>query len=1351
MRLLGTRLMSVAALGIGMLLFPSSVSGGAQAPGVLQTGKPEQQVQERDKLAKQVEELRQAGKFDEAIPVAERALALERQAEGGVNARVAEALSRLAELNELLGDWGLALARRREALAVRERVDGKDHWRTADARMALAFAAKVAGLEQADRAKVEGALRKEQEAAGLEAAGKFAESERVALEVLETYRAVVGPETAEVARVRHRIGRARLRRKDARGAKEAIEQAVAIRRKVLPEGHPDLGRSLNNLGNAEASLGNNPRASEMYGEAVRIWRASLGSSDPLTAMGLNNLGAVQTDLREYAAARKSYEEALAIYRKALPKDQPDIANALIGLGNVHMALREYAAARKSYEEALAIYRKALPKDQPDIANALIGLGNLQTDLREYAAAGKSYEEALAIQRKALPPGHPDIAASLNNLGNVQADLRDYGAARKSHEEALAIRRKALPPDHPDIAASLNSLGIGQRALRDYAAARKSHEEALAIRRKALPPGHPDIADSLDNLGNVQYELREYAAAKASHEEALAIYRKALPADHPDIATNLNNLGAVQRDLREYAAAKASHEEALAICRKALPADHPEIAGSLTNLGNVQDELREYAAAKASHEEALAIFRKALPADHPDIALSLLCLGCVQHDLHDYAAAKASYEEALAIHRRVLHSYHPDIATSLLDLGSVQYDLHDYAAAKASYEEALAIRRRALPKDHPDIASSLDNLERVQSLLREYAAARKSEAEALAIRRRVLPADHPKIALSLWALGSVGVGSGVDVRNAVPLLAEATDVFLADQVRLAVSQAEKEQLATAEGVKLCLHYLLTATLSTRGDPGSAYRRVVRVKGSVTTQQSWTHQARNAADHDTAFLLARIREVTKQMAGLAVAGRPLVRFGSGGAQGVAARIRSLSDERAGLERQLSERSEAFRSIQSRSRVGADEVRAALPEGVALIDIVDYFHVESRAHEQEGHSSEQRVVAFVVRPERQDVVIVPHGPSKELAGLIDRWRTTYGSGKAPAGAADPGAELRKRLWQPLAEHLRGVKVVLVSPDGPLHGLPWAALPGSKKGTFLIHEHAFAVIPVPQLLPELMKASPRPAGEPPSLLLAGGIAFGEGKARDLAAPDDKLPPVPVFGPLAGTESEVNDLDVRFRRSFPKAPPPLVLSEDQATKQAVLAALPAHRFAHLATHGFFAAESETPAVDLAQRAEFLLGGMRLSEEAVGRHPGLLSGVVFAGVNLPERKPEDTILTALEAAELDLGKLELVVLSACETGRGRVAGGEGVLGLQRAFQLAGARSVLASLWKVPDEETHQLMREFYRRVWSEKPVSKAEALRQTQLWMLENWKGRGTLERPAPQGPPPPYYWAAFVLSGDWR
>jgi CHAT domain-containing protein len=240
-------------------------------------------------------------------------------------------------------------------------------------------------------------------------------------------------------------------------------------------------------------------------------------------------------------------------------------------------------------------------------------------------------------------------------------------------------------------------------------------------------------------------------------------------------------------------------------------------------------------------------------------------------------------------------------------------------------------------------------------------------------------------------------------------------------------------------------------------------------------------------------------------------------------------------------------------------------------------------------------------------------------------------------------------------------------------------------------------------------------------------------------------------FKPLRGTESEVNDLRAQFEDTFPDAPAPKVLRKDKASKQAFLTVASAQRFVHLATHGFFAAPSEKSALDVAPRTTLLREGLRMRVEATGRHPGLLSGVVFAGVNRTDRRPEETILTALEAGELDLSKVELVVLSACDTGRGQVAGAEGVLGLQRAFQLAGARSVVASLWSVPDEETHQLMREFYRQVWSDKPLAKAEALRQAQLWMLESWKPRGGLEHLGPKGPPPPYVWAAFVLSGDWR
>ena len=1393
----GTILRSLwaAPLGLVLMLLVGTAIVAAQAPGLPPRQPPsapqEPDATERDRLAKQVEDLRQAGKLDEAAAVAERALELERRTGAEASSGEAEALSRLAELHELRGDWGQAVGRRKEALAIRMQVDGKDHWRTADARLAVAFEEKVVGLGTSDRAKMQAGLGKEEAAVRLEEQGKCAESERVALEALETYRALIGPESAEVARVWHRIGRCRWARHDAGGAKEANERALTIRRKALPTNHPDVGRSLNNLGAIERNSGDRRRAMEFLEEAVHIWRTSLGPGDPLTAMGLSNLGAVQNDLGEHAAAKRSHEEALAIRRKALPQGHPDIASSLHNLGIVLQDLQDHAAAKASYQEALAIRRKALPENHPQIAETLSNLGTTQWKTQEAEAARKSLEEALRIYRKALKVDRLRIAQLLVNLGAVCESLKDYAAAKASYEEALAIRLEALSSGHSSIADTYFRLGQAQHGLREYEAAKASLNQALAIYRSVYPKNHSSIATSLSGLGAVHFELREYAAAKSCFAEELGILRGTLPPDHPKIAASLNNLGNAQNDLREYPAAKASYADALAIFRKVLPKDDPQLATNLNNLGDLQSQLREYVAARASLEEALAIRRKALPPGDPQIADSLYNLGRVQEDLMEYAAAKASFEQALEIYRKVLpsgHLYiadamhdlghvlwelgeratakmmvdgalairrkslppdHPDIAISLNSLGLMQRHLRDYEGAKQSYEEALAISRKALPPDPPLIAALLINLGSLQRKLREYAGARARYEESLAICRKALPKHHPKIALSLVCLACLGLATDKDLPDSVSRAAEASDLFRAEQLRLAVAQAEPEQLAMRTRTKLSMNCLVDATLAARMDSSPTYDRVVCVKGSVTAQQRWARQARDAADPETVRLLVQLQQVTKQLFGLSVGDRPSSR--SSDSQTAMASLRSLCDERARLERQLTERSAAYRAVQARAAVGGREIRAALPEGTALIDLVEYSHIAAPAREHDEESWEQRLVAFLVRPEQPGVIMVPLGPSKVLAGLIDRWRASYGAGKAPpAGETDPGVALRKRLWEPLAAHLEGVKVVLVSPDGPLHGLPWAALPGSKEGTFLIHEYAFAVVPVPQLLPELMKASPRLAGEPPSLLLAGGIAFGEGKARDQAVPDDKLPPVPVFGPLAGTGSEVNDLWFQFRRTFPKASEPALLREDEATKQAVLAALPSHRFVHLATHGFFAAESETPAVDLAQRAEFLLGGMRLSGEAVGRHPGLLSGVVFAGVNLPDRKPEETILTALEAAEQDLGKVELVVLSACNTGRGQVAGGEGVLGLQRAFQLAGARSVVASLWRVPDEETHQLMREFYRRVWSDKPVPRAEALRQAQCWMLENWKRRG-LERPAPQGPPPPYVWAAFVLSGDWR
>jgi CHAT domain-containing protein len=349
------------------------------------------------------------------------------------------------------------------------------------------------------------------------------------------------------------------------------------------------------------------------------------------------------------------------------------------------------------------------------------------------------------------------------------------------------------------------------------------------------------------------------------------------------------------------------------------------------------------------------------------------------------------------------------------------------------------------------------------------------------------------------------------------------------------------------------------------------------------------------------------------------------------------------------------------------------------------------------------------------------------------------------------------------------------LVSPDGALNQIPFAALPGNKPDRYLIEEIKVAVVPVPRLLlrNDDGGSPPRRTRNPPgggrtdeserdSLLILGDVNYGgsPGKAEGALVADARSAVrgsragAQQFAELDSTRSEMATIRDSFEKDFPDGKV-LPLRGNKATESEFRLEAPKHRWLHLATHGFFAppeiASALAPSKKDRERNfdEFTRKGIS------GSHPGLLSGLVLSGANTQAKEGEDDgILTAVEVAGLDLEKADLVVLSACETGLGAVAGGEGVLGLQRAFQLAGAKSTVASLWKIPDRATMQLMQRFYENLWDKK-LSKLDALREAQIWMLKEGRQRG-LDLEEKTAKPtssrlPPRYWAAFVLSGDWQ
>jgi CHAT domain-containing protein len=330
-----------------------------------------------------------------------------------------------------------------------------------------------------------------------------------------------------------------------------------------------------------------------------------------------------------------------------------------------------------------------------------------------------------------------------------------------------------------------------------------------------------------------------------------------------------------------------------------------------------------------------------------------------------------------------------------------------------------------------------------------------------------------------------------------------------------------------------------------------------------------------------------------------------------------------------------------------------------------------------------------------------MVPLGAAGPIERAVAAWRQAAVKGQSPDR---PGQELYRRLWARLRKHLRRVDSVLIAPDGPLSGLPFAALPGSKPGSYLGEELAIGYVTSGRQLLELQADQDAPHGR--GLLTVGDLAYGKPASKPPAsatfAPLD-------FEPLPGTKVETQRIARLYRQAFPKADAPRQLAGKAVDAPRLKAELPptapaSPRYLHLATHAFF----ETPPPEIKTRGKTAAPDQERQDRLLRRNPLLLSGLVLSGAN---ESYEKGILTAEEVSSLDLRGVELAVLSACQTGLGRVDPGEGVLGLQRGFQRAGALSMAVSLWSVNDAATSVLMEEFYTNLWVKK-LSKLKALQQ---------------------------------------
>ena len=270
-------------------------------------------------------------------------------------------------------------------------------------------------------------------------------------------------------------------------------KVLAIREKVLPENHPDIATSYNNVGYAYGKLGDHKKE------------------------------------LEYKL------KALAIEEKVLPENHPDIATSYNNVGYAYGELGDHKKQLEYYLKALGIREKVLPENHPDIAASYNNVCSAYSDLGDRKKALEYLLKALAIQEKVLPENHPDIAASYNNVGYAYGELGDHKKELEYCLKALAIREKVLLENHPDIATSYNNVAYAYYELGNHKKELEYYLKALAIEEKVLPENHPDIAVLYNNIGAVYMDLKEYKKALQYLLLATPIFEQTVPKNNTQLA------------------------------------------------------------------------------------------------------------------------------------------------------------------------------------------------------------------------------------------------------------------------------------------------------------------------------------------------------------------------------------------------------------------------------------------------------------------------------------------------------------------------------------------------------------------------------------------------------------------------------------------------------------------------------------------------------------------------------------------------------------------------------------------------------------------------------------------------
>ncbi|HOY96896.1 MAG TPA: CHAT domain-containing protein, partial [Catalimonadaceae bacterium] len=735
--------------------------------------------------------------------------------------------------------------------------------------------------------------------------------------------------------------------------------------------------------------------------------------------------------------------------------------------------------------------------------------------------------------------------------------------------------------------------------------------------------------------------------------------------------------------------------------------------------------------KAEHyqTQAYEIRKKIYDENHPVVATSLNNLGSLYWKMGDYAKAEPFQLKSLEMQKKNLGENHPDVAGLLGNLGILYQNMGRLQKAEPYHIQALDIRKKAFGENHPDVAVSLAGLAALYSDMGKYGKAEPLFLNALEINKKCLGNNHPNVSESIGSLGLLNLNQArlekaevwfLDWNAKKQAQIQRYFPFLSDHEKARFYDSNLSGIHDVFKTFCVERYLKKKSIS-----ADFYNDQLATKGLLLISSAkWKHRIKTSGDKKL-FNIYNNWEASQNVL------NKLIQSTDSAER---AGIDSIQAKTEQLEKELSLRSENFARLADKKIINWKDVQKALKPGDAAIEIIrvkkfgvsktitDSINPAKPKYKIKGLTDTVYYAALIVKPESvyPEMVLLKNG--NDLEGKLLKYYLNAISRQIPDNQS------YQQFWEKIGSRLGNCKRVYLSPDGVYHNLNLNTLFNPKTKKYLLEEKDIRLVTVTKDL-----VSPGATDEDNKLAELVGYPsyYQSGSVPAIASTERKSPDIQYglrlesmnLSELPGTKTEVdkiasllNELGWEVKN---------YTGSDALEENIKESYKP--RLLHIATHGFFQPDT--------------------SEDS---NPLLRSGLMLAGAGstLKGEKSvsgEDGILTAYEAMNLNLDNTDLVVLSACETGLGQIKNGEGVYGLQRAFKVAGAKTLIMSLWKVNDEATQELMVRFYKN-WLSPPTPKGGVV-------LAPGPGRRSAflaaQKELKAKYPDPYYWGAFVLVGD--